>query len=202
MLCITLENAGYTSIKLQSERMDAYQDALIDLELDPMPKLGEHCLTWSKHRPDADLLRPFRTTDFLAAIQKEWGIGKGATLLPKALSSSEESYHSFQTVIRQVSKPSENPSGLPCPILLTKNGFILEDQSIRLSPKEKALLTLLLKNIGHPISKEEIQKSLFANTKGNLPEVYISYLRQKLEEVSGKQMIRTVRGKGYILTWR
>jgi DNA-binding response OmpR family regulator len=73
-------------------------------------------------------------------------------------------------------------------------------QEIRLTSKEFALLEYLLRNQGRPSSKEQIVSHVWdydADILLNTVEVYIKYLRAKVDEPFGKQLIKTVRGFGY-----
>jgi DNA-binding response OmpR family regulator len=70
---------------------------------------------------------------------------------------------------------------------------------IRLSRRETALLEYLMKSRGQVLSKEEILEQVWGETEhgGNLVEVYVGYLRKKLDLVPGTSTVRTVRGHGY-----
>lgn len=73
-------------------------------------------------------------------------------------------------------------------------------QDIRLTSKEFALLEFLLRNKGRPSNKETIVAHVWdydADILLNTVEVYIKYLRAKVDEPFDKQLIKTVRGFGY-----
>lgn len=73
-------------------------------------------------------------------------------------------------------------------------------KEIILTSKEFALLEYLLRNQGRPSSKETIVAHVWdydADILLNTVEVYIKYLRAKVDEPFGKQLIKTVRGFGY-----
>lgn len=73
-------------------------------------------------------------------------------------------------------------------------------KEISLTSKEFALLEYLLRNQGRPSSKETIVAHVWdydADILLNTVEVYIKYLRAKVDEPFGKQLIKTVRGFGY-----
>ena len=65
-----------------------------------------------------------------------------------------------------------------------------------LSPKEFILLEYLLARGGSVVSKAQLEGLLGAG-ESNKTEVYICFLRKKLEELGAPQRIKTVRGKGY-----
>ena len=72
-----------------------------------------------------------------------------------------------------------------------------------LTEREADLLMLFIRNANKPLSRTEIFDALWANQGGaavNVVDVYIGYLRRKLSGlgVNAAQVIRTVRGVGYI----
>ena len=73
---------------------------------------------------------------------------------------------------------------------------------VDLSPKEFALLHELMRRPGEALSRSHLIDHVwdFAYDGGsNVVEVYIRYLRQKVDRPSGRETIRTVRGAGYRL---
>lgn len=75
-------------------------------------------------------------------------------------------------------------------------------KNIQLTSKEFALLEYMLRNQGRPLSKEVIISHVWdydADILPNTVEVYIKYLRAKVDDPFKKQLIHTVRGFGYKL---
>ncbi len=75
-------------------------------------------------------------------------------------------------------------------------------KEIVLSAKEYALLEYLMHNKGRVLSRETIENHIwnFDYEGGtNVVDVYISYLRKKIDEGQERKLIRTVRGSGYVL---
>ncbi len=73
-------------------------------------------------------------------------------------------------------------------------------RSIELSPKEYALLEFLLRNPGQPVSRSTIIEQVWrmhSEAITNVVDVYVNYLRRKLDAGSDRPLIRTVRGVGY-----
>ncbi len=73
---------------------------------------------------------------------------------------------------------------------------------IPLTAKEFALLVLLSKNRGKVISKQEIMKKVWDlsfDTGTNTIEVYISFLRNKLDKPFNDKLIHTKPGFGYFI---
>lgn len=76
------------------------------------------------------------------------------------------------------------------------------DQEIALTPREFGLLHFLLRRKGDVVTKTEILAAVWdENYEGdsNVVEVYIGYLRRKIDAPFGRQGIETVRGVGYRL---
>ena len=75
-------------------------------------------------------------------------------------------------------------------------------KEIPLSAKEYALLEYLMHNTGIVLSREKIENHIwnFDYEGGtNVVDVYIRYLRKKIDEGYDKKLIHTVRGRGYVL---
>jgi DNA-binding response OmpR family regulator len=75
---------------------------------------------------------------------------------------------------------------------------------ITLSPREFALFELLARNRGRVLSQDQILERVWgydADPQGNVVELYVHYLRRKLDP-EGKDadpLVRTVRGAGYMI---
>lgn len=75
-------------------------------------------------------------------------------------------------------------------------------KEIRLSAKEYSILEYMLRNQGVVLSRERLENSMwnFDYSGGsNVVDVYISYLRKKVDEGFDKKLIHTVRGAGWVL---
>ena len=75
-------------------------------------------------------------------------------------------------------------------------------KEITLSSKEYALLEYLMHNQGLILSREKIENHIwnFDYEGGtNVVDVYISYLRRKIDSGHDRHLIHTVRGRGYVL---
>jgi DNA-binding response OmpR family regulator len=76
------------------------------------------------------------------------------------------------------------------------------DTTIPVTPREFALLEFLLRNRGHAVTKTAIIENVWdAHFDGdpNIVEVYIGYLRKKIDHPFDRAAIETVRGAGYRL---
>jgi two-component system OmpR family response regulator len=78
----------------------------------------------------------------------------------------------------------------------------LAGQPVALTPKEFAILELLMHNAGRLLSRVQIEEHVWESdlhTESNLLEVYIARLRRKLGAVGATDLITTIRGAGYRL---
>lgn len=75
-------------------------------------------------------------------------------------------------------------------------------KTIALSPREYALLHYLALNKGRAIDRLELLDHVWDNATdefSNTVDVHIRYLRKKIDDGHRKKLIRTVKGKGYML---
>ena len=73
-------------------------------------------------------------------------------------------------------------------------------RAIELSPKEFALLEFLMRHAGQPVARTAIVEQVWkmrGDTMTNVVDVYINYLRRKIDSGSDRPLIRTIRGVGY-----
>ncbi|MBR1404338.1 MAG: response regulator transcription factor [Treponema sp.] len=90
-------------------------------------------------------------------------------------------------------------------LTLSKNNCELQSQrgeAIKLSLKEYQILSLLFEHPHQIITKEQLIEKIWggdSNAEYNNVEVYISFIRKKIENLKVKIRIRTARGIGYSL---
>src|SRR5215210_464549 len=76
------------------------------------------------------------------------------------------------------------------------------DQEIQLSAREFALLETFMRRPGQPLSRLELLEAAWDydyEHRSNVVEVYIRYLREKIDRPFGLRSLETVRGFGYRL---
>jgi OmpR family response regulator NblR len=79
---------------------------------------------------------------------------------------------------------------------------ILSGRAIDLTMKEFELLKYLMEHPREVLTREQILENVWGYDfmgESNVIEVYIRYLRLKIEDESQKRLIQTVRGVGYVL---
>ncbi len=81
--------------------------------------------------------------------------------------------------------------------MVARNG-----QPIELTAREYALLEFLALRAGRPVTRTAIWENLYESTadlQSNVVDVYVGYLRRKLEAGGHPRLIHTRRGYGYVL---
>ena len=75
------------------------------------------------------------------------------------------------------------------------------DVPVELTPKEFALIEFLAHHAGVVLTKAELLRHVWDDERfnGNVVEVYVGYLRRKIDAPFGRTSIETVRGSGYRL---
>ena len=90
----------------------------------------------------------------------------------------------------------------PLTMNVDKHQVTMKDQPVELTKKEFDLLRHLLENKGHVLSRETLLDSVWGFDfvgETNSVDVYIRFLRSKLDEAFGFKLIHTVRGVGYVI---
>jgi hypothetical protein len=92
------------------------------------------------------------------------------------------------------------PSAIRETLLLDgeEKNALFGERRVALSPKEAKVLSILLKNRGTPVSRALLSQCI-GESESNKVDVYICFLRRKIEELCGSNLITTVRGKGYCI---
>ena len=83
---------------------------------------------------------------------------------------------------------------------LRRRRAVRDGRAIDLSPKEFALLEFLMRNQGRVVTRTQILDHVWGydySPDSNLVDVYVTYLRRKIDRGHGQKLIRTVRGAGY-----
>ena len=117
--------------------------------------------------------------------------------------SFDELVARIQALLRR--PPLVSTEALTCQDLsLNPSTFVVAraGQTIDLSQKEFALLEYLMRNQGRVVSKDTIIAHVWDGDSLILPntvEVYVGYLRAKIDKPFKKALLKTKRGFGYIL---
>lgn len=78
----------------------------------------------------------------------------------------------------------------------------VHERQVELTKREFSLLQYLLENKGIVLSREKLLEEVWGFDYAgdtNVVDVYIRYLRSKIDEVFGLKLVHTVRGVGYVI---
>jgi DNA-binding response OmpR family regulator len=73
---------------------------------------------------------------------------------------------------------------------------------VDLSAREFALLAYLIRNEGRVVTRQQVLDAVWGaepDVYSNVVDLYVHYLRRKLADLSQVDVLRTVRGVGYVL---
>lgn len=116
----------------------------------------------------------------------------------------------FEELLARIRVMTRKASGNPTNVFsaadltmdLNSHTVVRGDVNINLSVKEFEILEYLLRNKGIVLSREKIESHVwnFDYSGGtNVVDVYIRYLRKKIDDEFEPKLIHTVRGCGYVL---
>lgn len=87
-------------------------------------------------------------------------------------------------------------------VFLDRHEVKIDGKMVELTKKEYDLLIYLLKNHDHVLSREQMLQSIWGYEymgDTNVVDVYIRYLRAKIDDQFNQKYIHTVRGIGYVI---
>lgn len=168
-----------------------------------LPKLGgvELCKELKNVMPDLPIimLTALGTTD-----DKVEGFDAGADDYLVKPFELRELYVRIRAVLKRL-KASSSSAVLQYADLhmdLNLKQFSRNNQVIHLTPKEFSLMQYLIQNAERVLSRAEISKNVWDtnfDTGTNFIDVYINYLRKKIDTDSNNKLIHTRSGMGFIL---
>ncbi len=90
----------------------------------------------------------------------------------------------------------------PIEINPNRREVLLAGKRVDLTTKEYGLLEYFVRNAGQVLSRVQLSEHVWDmnfEPNSNVVDVYIGYLRQKIDKPNGTQYLKTVRGHGYML---
>ncbi len=210
MLCLSLREKGHTvcdyavtnTASLAQSIAFASFDLLVldadDIPPSRLPGVAQSLPTVAytqvqKKESDAQnlsvLTRPFTMQSFFELVAKHL-----QQPIPEVLSLS----------VKEEADTDEKASFDPCvhPISEQEDGIYYGTQRLALSATERALLSYLLSRRGQVCTRAELLAHVWGDDgkiKTNLVDVYIRYLRHKLDLAFDIRAILSVRNQGYLL---
>lgn len=122
--------------------------------------------------------------------------------IPKPFDLAELMARLRAAIRRSKGKPSPVISVEDLAIDTNAKTVIRAGRAITLSSREYMFLEYLALNAGRVVSRTELIDHVYATEyewDSNVIDVYINYLRNKIDKGFGKPLIHTVRGAGYVL---
>lgn len=176
--------------------LNEYDIIILDLMLPE--KSGLDVLTelreWGNKTPVLILTARDRLED------KVKGLNMGADDYLTKPFAFEELMARIRTILRRGVKEESN---------VLRNGNLLVDtikqqvrrggKDIELTSKEYSLLEYLIRNKGYILTRGQIEEHVwgYVGNNSNIIDVYIRFLRRKIDEEYNNKIIETIRGRGY-----
>ena len=116
---------------------------------------------------------------------------------------------SFQELLARIRAVARRPGARSEPVLRSADVELdpaagrasRGGRAMDLSAREFALLWAFMRNGGRVVSRATLYESVWGSEYdglSNVLDVYVNYLRNKLEAAGGSRLIHTVRGRGYV----
>lgn len=139
-----------------------------------------------------------RTSDLVSALEK----GADDCLI-KPFSLLEFIARVRSLLRRNTDPPAERPKPGSLTINREEHLVLRNNRRIDLTAREFDLLEYLMSNCGKAVSRKTLMREVWNmeyDSTTNIVDVYMKYLRDKVDLEGEVKLIRTVRGVGYVLT--
>jgi two-component system response regulator TctD len=189
-----IDNGADADYALQSEQ---YNLVILDLSLPRMD--GKEVLRRLRARSNATPVLVLTANNSMQSRVRE--LDEGADDYMAKPFEIEELEARIRVLLRR-STGQANPT-IGCGDLAFNTNtreFRVADQALELTPRERAVLEVLIRKSGTTVSKQALAQSLFSlneDVSTDAIEIYVYRVRKKLEPSSAK--IMTLRGLGYML---
>ena len=186
---------------LESVQQKPVDLVLLDIRLPDLSGI-EVCERLRLHRPDLPIMM---LTALDAVEDRVKGLRAGADdYLPKPF-AFDELLARIEALLRRVEQTEQTDPLRDGPLEVdpAARSCTYEGKEVSLTPTEFDLLTYLMARQGQALSRDTIHRDVWGHDfdRGtNLIDVYVNYVRRKLEEAGCPPPIETVRGVGYRYT--
>ncbi|MGX8709631.1 response regulator transcription factor [Caproiciproducens sp. R1] len=139
-----------------------------------------------------------------SVMDKVSGLDSGASDYITKPFAIEELLARIRTALRKTMPQQENTVLSCCGVTLdtARRTVTVNGTPVELTKREFDLLHYLMKNKGLVISRETLLENVWGfdfTGETNAVDVYVRYLRGKIDDVFGLKLIQTVRGVGYVI---
>lgn len=202
---IDLHSAGYTTVLMSDldqglQQLSKIKPAMVVLDYSMTQKQGaDFCREIRNSDPEVSLLL---VVDQATVNDRVVCLDIGAD---DYLEKPYESKHFLQLVYLYL-KPNHKISDQlrfgELILELNNHRLICNGEGIDLTMKEFELLKFFMSHPQEVLTREQILENVWGydfHGESNVIEVYIRYLRRKIEKQSNKRLLQTVRGLGYVL---
>jgi DNA-binding response OmpR family regulator len=194
---VDLAHDGPTGLDLALS--DTYDVVILDLMLPGMDGL-EICRQMRAER----IMTPVLMLTARGAVEdRVTGLNVGADDYLTKPFAMEELLARINALLRRRDRPFDEAHHLTVGDLtldLVRHEARREGRLIELTAKEFALLEYLMRHAGQALSRTQIVDAVWRydlEALSNVVDIYIHYLRDKIDQGSSRPLIKTVRGVGY-----
>lgn len=131
------------------------------------------------------------------------GLDQGADDFLVKPFSLKELLARIRRLLRRQSMPAESAAAVG-DLVMNREGHWVQrgDRRIDLTPREFTILEYMMSKPGKVVSRKELMEDVWNmpfDSSTNVVDVYMKYLRDKIDNDENIKLIRTVRGIGYVL---
>lgn len=197
---VDLAHDGEAAANVLQEKTLKHDLLILDLNL---PKIDGLTLL-RQLRPRAPKLPVLVLTALSALEDKVLSLNAGADdCMSKPFFLVELSAR-IRALLRRTVQPVEELSRMG-ELLIDRAGYRVEraGKPIALSSREFTLLDYLVRNAGRTVTRAELMENVWKQSGSaptNLVDVYVKYVRDKVDAGFDFKLIRTVRGIGYVFS--
>jgi heavy metal response regulator len=200
-----LKEEGY-AVDVAADGDEGYELASVnDYDLIILDLMLPKCdgVTLCKKLRDDKLETPVIMLTAKTSVQdKVTGLDAGANDYLTKPFAFEELLARMRVLLRRTIQPATRLQVADLVLDLLSHKVTRVDRDIVLSSREFALLDYLMRNAGTVVTRTMISEHVWDidfDTNTNVIDVYINYLRNKIDADFDKKLIQTIRGRGYML---
>jgi len=200
-----LKEEGY-AVDVAADGDEGYELASVNdydlIILDIMLPKCDGVTLCKKLRADKAAMPVIMLTAKTSVQDKVTGLDAGANDYLTKPFAFEELLARMRVLLRKSAQPATRLQIADLVLDLLSHKVTRAARDIVLSSREFALLDYLMRNAGTVVTRTMISEHVWDidfDTNTNVIDVYINYLRNKIDADFDKKLIQTIRGRGYML---